>query len=46
VILEVDEVGKGGYVFILHMPVEITGKYTETAAAELEGGAKFRSAES
>jgi single-stranded DNA-binding protein len=38
VMLEVDEVSKGRQVFTLYAPVEIMGKYAETAATELEGG--------
>jgi primosomal replication protein N len=38
VILEVDEVRKGGQVFTPYIPVEIFGKYAETAATELEAG--------
>ena len=37
VLVEVDEVGNGGYVFTLYVPVEISGKYAERTAAELEG---------
>jgi len=43
VLLEVDEVGKGRQVFTCYLPVEISGKFAEMAAAELKAGMKFRS---
>lgn len=37
-VVEVDELGKGGEVFITYLPVEISGKYAEAASAEVEPG--------
>jgi single-stranded DNA-binding protein len=37
-VVEVDEVGKGGEVFTTYLPAEISGKYAEQAAGEIEPG--------
>jgi single-stranded DNA-binding protein len=36
--LEVEEPGKGGQLYTSYIPVEVTGKYAEDAAATLEPG--------
>jgi hypothetical protein len=38
-VLEVDEAGKTGELFTTYLPVEITGRYAEQTAAEVEAGA-------
>jgi single-stranded DNA-binding protein len=37
-VLEVDEVGKGGEIFTTYLPCEVSGKYAETTAEEVEAG--------
>jgi single-stranded DNA-binding protein len=37
-VVEVDELGKGGEVFTTYLPAEISGKYAEAVAAEVEPG--------
>jgi single-stranded DNA-binding protein len=37
-VVEVDELGKGGAVFTTYLPAEVTGKYAEAVAAEVEAG--------
>jgi single-stranded DNA-binding protein len=34
-VLEVDELGKGGEVFTTYLPCEISGKYAENTAADV-----------
>jgi single-stranded DNA-binding protein len=37
-VIEVDEIGKGGEVFTTYLPVEISGKFAEISAGDLEPG--------
>jgi single-stranded DNA-binding protein len=37
-VVEVDEVGKDHQTFTTYLPVEVSGKYAETVAAEVEPG--------
>jgi single-stranded DNA-binding protein len=37
-VIEVDEIGRGGEVFTTYLPVEISGKYAESTAETVEPG--------